>query len=338
MLNFSYLILLLASICIQYFVITNRYLIGKYLKILDKPKNNKIHKSITPLVGSFSLIIFSIFLIIFFNSDGSTEDILIIFLYSYLFFIMGYIDDRCNINAYIKLLCSTIILITALIFFENFLLKDIYVDFIERRFALDKMSIFFSTLCLLLLINALNLIDGINGLASGFSSLWTLCLSLLSNGNTRTFLIIFSIFMTINTYQIIKGKYFLGDSGTLFLGSLVGLTTIYTYNNLLIANNLVSVEKIFIFFMIPGVDMFRLFLVRLINKRDPFKRDLNHMHHIMLKFCSLNTTLLIYFSLFVLTNFLSFFNFIEPIIIILIYSILYVLFILLTKENFKKTS
>ena len=234
MVNFSYLILFIASIFIQYFLIKNRYLIGKYLKILDKPKNDTIHKSITPLVGSFSLIIFSIFLIIFFNSDSSTEDILIIFSYSYLFFIIGYIDDRCNINAYTKLLCSTIILITALIFFENFLLKDIYVDFIERRFVLNKTSIFFSTLCLLLLINALNLIDGINCLASGFSSAWILCLSLLSSGNTRTFLIIFSIFMIINTYQIIKGKYFLGDSGTLFLGSLIGLMTIYTYNNLLI--------------------------------------------------------------------------------------------------------
>ena len=338
MVNFSYLILFIASIFIQYFLIKNRYLIGKYLKILDKPKNDTIHKSITPLVGSFSLIIFSIFLIIFFNSDSSTEDILIIFSYSYLFFIIGYIDDRCNINAYTKLLCSTIILITALIFFENFLLKDIYVDFIERRFVLNKTSIFFSTLCLLLLINALNLIDGINGLASGFSSAWILCLSLLSSGNTRTFLIIFSIFMIINTYQIIKGKYFLGDSGTLFLGSLIGLMTIYTYNNLLIKNNLISVEKIFIFFMIPGVDMFRLFLVRLTNKRDPFKRDLNHMHHIILKFCSLNTTLIIYLSLFVLTNFLSFFNIIQPIVIILIYSILYVFFILLSKKKFENAS
>ena len=82
-------------------------------------------------------------------------------------------------------------------------------------------------------------------------------LSLISN-NEEIFglLFIISILMFINTFQIIKGQYFLGDSGTLFLGCLIGLSTITVYNQQLIAGNFIPVEKIFIFFMIPGFKSF----------------------------------------------------------------------------------
>ena len=325
--NLDYLILFALSLLILYFFLKNRYLIGKYFHVLDIPSKDKIHISTTPLVGSFSLILISIIFIFFFNNSYMIEKVIMIFTFSYLFFIMGYIDDRYNIKAYTKLLFSIIFLTLALNLSDNFLLKDIYVGFLDRHFFLDKISFFFSILCLLLLINALNLIDGINGLASGFASIWLFCLSLLSSGEIKTFFLLFSFFAIVNTYYIIKGKYFLGDSGTLFLGSLVGLLTIYTYNNLFIVNLLIPIEKIFIFFMIPGIDMFRLFIIRLSNKKDPFSRDLNHQHHIMLKYFSLYKTLSIYFILFITTNTLSFFDYAEPIVIILIYLVLYVLFI-----------
>jgi UDP-GlcNAc:undecaprenyl-phosphate GlcNAc-1-phosphate transferase len=141
--------------------------------------------------------------------------------------------------------------------------------------------------------------------------------------------------MAINTYQIIKGKYFLGDSGTLFLGCLISLVTIFTYNTLLNQNITIPIEKIFIFFMIPGLDMFRLFIFRLIKKKDPFSRDLSHLHHFMIKQFSLNKTLMIYLCLFSLTNFLSFLNIINSTVIILIYLFIYMFFIYFSKKKFK---
>ena len=140
--------------------------------------------------------------------------------------------------------------------------------------------------------------------------------------------------MAINTYQIIKGKYFLGDSGTLFFGFFFSLVTIFTYNTLLNQNITMSVEKIFIFFMIPGLDMFRLFVFRLIKKKDPFSRDLSHLHHYMIKQFSLNQTLMIYLFLFSSTNFLSFLNIINSIAIILIYLVIYIFFIYFSKKKF----
>ena len=62
--------------------------------------------------------------------------------------------------------------------------------------------------------------------------------------------------------------------------------------------------------MIPEFDMFALFLTRII-KKDPFSRDLNHLHHLMLKYFNLYKTLLIYFFVFLISNLLSYFDIVQ---------------------------
>ena len=97
-------------------------------------------------------------------------------------------------------------------------------------------------------MNALNLTDGINGLASGFTSCWLLSLALITNDEiVFKILLLLSIFFTQYIYNF-KWEIFLGDSGTLFLGSLVGILTIFIYNNQLNLDNSISVEQIFIFY------------------------------------------------------------------------------------------
>ena len=55
-----------------------------------------------------------------------------------------------------------------------------------------------------------------------------------------------------------------------------------------------SCEKIFLVLMLPGVDMFRLFLERILNKKNPFKPDRNHFHHLLKKKFDDKKTLIIY--------------------------------------------
>ena len=337
MFKVGYLISIFLPIIIIYFLVKNKNSIGKYLQVLDHPNKDKIHALSTPLIGAFGLVLFSIIIIFLLPINYFNNITIIIFVYSYIFFLVGYIDDRVNLNAYLKLLISIIILIIAIYFTEIFVLKKIYVEVLNKYFFLDKTAIIFSILCILLLINSLNLIDGINGLASGFSTLWLICLSFLVTENIRILLLFLSFFMIINTYQVIKGKYFLGDSGALFLGSLISLMTIFTYNTLLSQNIIISIEKIFIFFMIPGIDMFRLFISRLVNKKDPFKKDLTHLHHLIIRQFSLNQTLMIYLFLFILTNFFSFFDIISPIIIILIYVIIYIFYVFFSRKILRKS-
>ena len=263
MIKLEYLIILLLATCFLGIFVKFKDKIGSILSVLDIPKKGKIHDKITPLIGAFPIFIFSFILILYYDLISKSEVTFYIFGYSYLFLIMGYLDDRYGLNAYLKLIISIIIVFVATNTIETFAIDKIYIQTINKIIILDEIKIFFSVLCILLLINSLNLIDGINGLASGFVSVWLLSLALISN-NEEIFVLLFiiSLFAFINTFQIIKGKYFLGDSGTLFLGCLVALYTISIYNNQLINGILIPIEKIFIFFMIPGIDMFRLFLSR----------------------------------------------------------------------------
>lgn len=335
MFKIGYLISICLPIIIIHFLVKNRNLIGKFLQVLDHPNKDKIHISTTPLIGGFGIVLFSIIMIFLLPINYFDSVVITLFIYSYIFFLVGYLDDRVNLNAYLKLFISIIILITLFYFSEILVIKKIYVGILNKYFFLDKTAIIFSILCILLLINSLNLIDGINGLASGFSTLWLICLSFLVTDNIRILFLFLSFFMMLNTYQIIKGKYFLGDSGALFLGSLISLVTIFTYNTLLSQNIIISIEKIFIFFMIPGIDMFRLFILRLANKKDPFKKDLTHLHHLIIKQFSLYQTLTIYLFLFISTNFFSFFDIINPIIIIILYVFIYMFYILSQKKLIK---
>ena len=84
----------------------------------------------------------------------------------------------------------------------------------------------------------------------------------------------------------------MGDSGVFLLSSIFGLLLIKSYKSNF--SSIKSIEEIFILLMIPGLDMFRLFIERILRKNHPFKPDRNHFHHLLLKKFNDKETLLIY--------------------------------------------
>ena len=97
-------------------------------------------------------------------------------------------------------------------------------------------------------------------------------------------LIIFLIFNLNN-------KCYLGDSGVYLLSSIISFYIIKSYN---LNSVILSSEKIFLLLMIPGLDMLRLFCIRILRKKNPFKGDLNHLHHLLMrKFSNIKTLLII---------------------------------------------
>jgi UDP-GlcNAc:undecaprenyl-phosphate GlcNAc-1-phosphate transferase len=76
-----------------------------------------------------------------------------------------------------------------------------------------------------------------------------------------------------------KNKIFMGDGGTLFLGCLISMLVIKNYQ----AGNFLGIDEIFLLMMLPGLDMFRLFIQRIYNKKKPFVGDREHIHHYLTK-------------------------------------------------------
>ena len=124
--------------------------------------------------------------------------LILIFFYNIIsiFFLVGLIDDIKNLNAYFKLFITSIILIIFLSFSDALKINVLYFETLNKSIEFNNsfLNIFFSSLCILLLANALNLSDGINGLASGIATIWVFTLSMLLENSTQIYFIILAIF------------------------------------------------------------------------------------------------------------------------------------------------
>ena len=90
------------------------------------------------------------------------------------------------------------------------------------------------------------------------------------------------------------GKIFMGDSGIYLISFIIGYILIKIYN----FDNKLSADLIFILMMVPGIDMLRLFILRLYNKKNPFSPDREHVHHLLLnKFSNLKTLVMLNFMI-----------------------------------------
>ena len=242
--------------------------ISKIINIFDKPDKRKIHKNPIPAIGG--IIIFFILLInlIIFNNLEKE-----IFLLASLFMLIGIIDDAIKISANIRLIILSILSFVFLSYFKDFNIEFLHVENIGK-INLNNYSIFFTVLSLLLFQNAMNMIDGINGLSGSIFLIIFIFIATKMNFNSIFVLLIFVIiiFLIFN----IMNKIFMGDAGIYFLSMLSGLIIIDMSNN-----DLIYSEEIFLLMMLPGIDMLRLFIYRIINKKNPFKPDRFHIHHLL---------------------------------------------------------
>ena len=311
--------------------------LAKKYRILDFPdKVRKKHKKPIPLAGGLALIIFLMICMFFYFIVFKNYKIYLVVSFFLLLFIVliGIYNDVFNTSPLIRLILSSIIIflfinIDSKYIPENhqILLKNLNFFFLNHNYILNYFySIFFTTLCFLLLQNAFNMIDGINGLALFFAIIWSLLLIKYSNIEFFSY-IIFSLicFLILFLFYNIKNKAFLGDGGNYGISFLISTITIAVYND---SNNQIFVESIFLWFFIPGVDMFRVFILRLLKKNNPFSPDRSHLHYILLDNIGYKKTMLFFILVVSISIFIAeFYSFlILPVFIfnILVYS--YIIF------------
>lgn len=291
-----YIFLSLSIIFLFFFFFSN---ISKTLNIFDKPnEKRKIHSENIPSIGGF--LFFSIFLLygltaLFFDIKSDfflfNKQIFVIIFCSSLIFFFGILDDKVNIGSLKK---SIFFIIIILIFISND--KDSTIYFIrfgtlDKVFALDNFTFLFTVFCIFAFMNFFNMYDGIN-LQSGLYLFFLSLLFIIKNIEVIFFIsiVIALIFFLFFNY---KNKIFLGNGGAYFLSFLFSI--FFIKSNLILSK--VSTEEILILMIIPGLDMLRLFVSRLIKGQSPFLADSNHIHHLFLKKYSNTQTALLIFSL-----------------------------------------
>jgi len=279
---------------LNFFIVRNINFFSKKINILDIPdKNRKLHSKPIFLGGGI-LLYFNYILAVILNSyfEFSNNDLFLINDYrSFItwivvpsaLFAVGLIDDKFDLGPFTKLLLLTIIYLFGIFADETLLITEINLISTDYIYYLGSFSIFFTLFSFLIFSNAFNMLDGID-LNVGIYTLFVISFFLLRvNFNFILILILLSVmfFLFLN----FKKKVFLGDSGANLLSGLIAILFIKNFN----VNYLFKSDEILMIMLLPGLEIIRLFYLRILNKKNPFKADRNHLHYLILdKFKSRN--------------------------------------------------
>jgi len=204
-----------------------------------------------------------------------------------ILFAVGLKDDLYGVNAMTKLLLQLTVAII-LVVVGGFRLTSLYGVFYIWETDLIGGSIF-SIVVIIFVNNAFNLIDGVDGLAGTLGALATLSFGIffaIANELPYAF-IAFAMFGSIVgflTFNYSPAKIFMGDSGSLILGlvSVVLAIKFIELNKISsIANpSFYSAPSIAVaVLLVPIFDSLRVFFIRILHRKSPFKGDRNHVHH-----------------------------------------------------------
>tara|TARA_B100000787_G_scaffold170293_1_gene165819 strand:- start:2011 stop:3000 length:990 start_codon:yes stop_codon:yes gene_type:complete len=297
-----------------------------YSKTIYKKK--EIKKKVPLTGGIFLLLNFNI--LVFFSNNTLSfpyeSNILIILMLSNFLFIIGFLDDKINLNPYWKLLLFTIFSLFILNYYNFLSIYELRFSFTGKVLELGQYSFFFTLFAIFVFINALNMFDGINGHTGIYTSFVMGAFFILSS---KLIFLYFLILILIFLYLNLKNKFFIGNSGTFFLGMFISSISIFFYNEGIIKFS----DDIFLIMFLPGVDLIRLFFLRIINKKNPFSRDHNHWHHIISHTFGNNLTLLVTGTLCSFPFMLSAFSALTNFYIIIISCLFYLLTIYFCKKN-----
>ena len=250
--------------------------IAIHIKALDYPNERKVHKNTMPRLGG--LAIYGSFLIGYIFCGGLSSQMISILIGSFIIVIMGIIDDINPVRAKYKLL-TQIISAAIVVFYGKIYLSEI--SFLSINFIVPvPLNYLVSCLIIVALINAINLMDGLDGMASGISSIYFLTITIIAFILNRIggLDIILSLIMLGSTlgflvYNFPPATIFMGDTGSNFLGFMIAV---------------ISLLPIFD----TAVSIFR----RLLKGQGIAEPDREHFHHQLLKmkFSPKTSVLIIY--------------------------------------------
>ena len=260
-------------------------LIKKY-RLYDLPNARKEHTTPIPTMGGIAIVAgMMMALFLWFPFANYVGQISFFFSIAVLF-ALGIMDDLKDISAKYKLVVQL-----SLAFLVA--LSGIRIHSFEGLFGIHELSLSaqytITILAIVLITNAFNLIDGIDGLAGGlsFMSLIILGIVLTMSGDVNTALIAFALAGAIFAFLYFNfnpARIFMGDTGSLILGFVVAVLSIRLLQvNLFAAKPVLHHAPLFVLglVLIPLFDTARVFALRIWKGQSPFVADKGHIHHLL---------------------------------------------------------
>ena len=248
----------------------------RYLKIVDQPGGRKKHTEPVPRGGGVLIFIPLILSLIIFCKNEPCIGALI--TASLLILLCGVWDDIKGIRWFVKyLLHSLAALVFIYYFYPTFNTISFFGFFLPYPFDIIILYFFITGV-----INALNMLDGLDGLVSGSALLIFMLVFMLAFISGNYLLMIISAGVTGSLIGFLKfnafpARIFLGDTGSLIIGFFLAVAS------LILSDNMGRVELDLGFSIIllglPVLDTLKVIMLRLYRKKSPFLPDRSHLHH-----------------------------------------------------------
>jgi UDP-GlcNAc:undecaprenyl-phosphate GlcNAc-1-phosphate transferase len=251
------------------------------LKKFDSINARSSHSTLATKTGGIAVFttLFFITLYFYFTSNEIFDFSLLIPLA--IIFVIGVYDDFYDANFKLKFFIQ--IIIAKLLIDNGFIVNNYYGLF--GLYEIPYLIAQFTTVFVfVVLVNAFNFIDGIDGLAVSFAIFSILGFEYLNESSLLTLLNTICIGGLIPLYYFNfkkENKIFLGDAGSLFLGSLIAINLFHylDIDQRVLNGNRVLLSVAVLFY--PLIDLLRVFIIRINQKKSPFVADKNHIHHII---------------------------------------------------------
>jgi UDP-GlcNAc:undecaprenyl-phosphate GlcNAc-1-phosphate transferase len=252
--------------------------LGTRFKVMDYPgRLHKTHDSPTPLVGGFAIALPLLVYCVLNLWKGPESQ-----LYAALMvavsgaFFMGFFDDRRQLPSLFRLLYGAALALTGIAILPALIVPNFDFTFLSEPLWLAPFAIAFSVLVIVGMMNAINMMDGMNGLVSGLCLIWAVFLLFYAPPEIFGLVVLLAVCLLVTLIFNLRGKLFLGDSGTYATGLTIGLLTVYTYN---MTDGRLYADTVVAWFIIPVIDCLRLMASRALQCRSPMTPDMDHLHH-----------------------------------------------------------
>ena len=287
--DFYYLLSFIVAAMAVFVVHPSLVKIAHLKSIVDNPDARKLNKEPVPVlggVGVFFGIMFSLSVAGYYVEGMNIQFELIIAMLIMLYTGVG--DDILQLSPRLRFALQ--IFVVCLMMF----LGGIYIDDFHGLWGIGRLPWYIAVTLTIFscvgIINSINLIDGVDGLCSGYGVFASLAFAFcfLRMGDVSYAILAFEVAGAIFPYMLHnmfgeRYKKFLGDGGSLVLGFICSL---YVMRVIQSGNEVVSESTISLtlaVLAIPVFDTLRVMTARIIAKRSPFSPDKTHLHHMFIR-------------------------------------------------------
>ena len=268
-------------------------IVRKY-KIFRKPSKRDLHWRLVPKLTGLSFYIAFLIIAFVFVPYVDVQRLSLFLAGGALIVYVGIRDDIFELNAFVKLSLQ-LVAIGLFVVVDDLVVRNLYgfLGVYELPFGFNYVFTFFIGV---FMINSFNLCDGIDGLAAMMGVVMLVGYGIIFYVIGDTLFLSFSVILIGGLFAFLrynlphKNKVFMGDTGSLFLGYVFYLFTMYIVTSdsailsVMLPEKYLIILAVLVLYAIPILDSGSVFFSRVWRRKSPFSPDNSHVHHLVLAF------------------------------------------------------